>query len=104
MADPLAGSTSPEMQSEAARMNAGPDGRTSDGARSVKAQPHCPHCHQTLPLPRSGIDEVVCPGCGSSFRLERCEAATTADYRRPLGEFELLDNLGRGASGSVWKA
>ena len=50
------------------------------------------------------MDEVVCPACGSSFRLERWEPATTADYRRPLGEFELLDNLGRGASGSVWKA
>jgi WD40 repeat protein/serine/threonine protein kinase len=104
MADRLAGSTSSEMQSGTAPVNAGADAESADCARSAKAQPQCPHCHQTLPPPRSGIDEIVCPGCGSSFRLERREAATTVDYRRPFGEFELLVNLGQGATGTVWKA
>ena len=92
------------MRSETVPLNTGADLQASDFARSAQALPRCPHCHQTLPLPAKGVDEVVCPECGSSFRVEREDPATTVDYRRPLGEFELLDNLGRGASGSVWKA
>ena len=104
MADRLAGSTSSEMQSGTAPVNAGADAENADCPGNAKAQPQCPHCHQTLPSPRGGIDEIVCPECGSSFRLEREDPATTVDYRRPFSEFELLVNLGHGATGTVWKA
>src|SRR5262249_46302711 len=53
----------------------------------------------------SARDEIVCPSCGSSFRLET--DSTTSDQPRPgqkLGKFELLDTVGQGAFGTVYKA
>src|SRR5438105_1608824 len=67
----------------------------------------CPHCQSAIELvePASG-PEVVCPACGSSFRLEA--GSTTAwdprTSQRKLGKFELLDVVGVGAFGTVYKA
>jgi WD40 repeat protein/tRNA A-37 threonylcarbamoyl transferase component Bud32 len=67
----------------------------------------CPHCHNALALDvQPPPEEIVCPGCGSSFRLE---TATTTDWvaredRRTLGKYELLDAVGAGAFGTVYKA
>src|SRR5439155_9635288 len=47
--------------------------------------------------------ELVCPSCGSSFQLER--GSTTTDWRpRKLGKFDLLEEVGIGAFGTVYKA
>jgi WD40 repeat protein/tRNA A-37 threonylcarbamoyl transferase component Bud32 len=67
----------------------------------------CPHCHNALELgERPATEEIVCPVCGSSFRLE--PAATTdwsaQDGRRTLGKYQLLDAVGSGAFGTVYKA
>jgi serine/threonine protein kinase len=66
----------------------------------------CPHCHNPIEVvkvaPRA---EVACPACGSTFRLETGE--TTGWERaagRKLGRFELLDTVGQGAFGTVYKA
>ncbi|HVS34820.1 MAG TPA: protein kinase [Gemmataceae bacterium] len=66
----------------------------------------CPHCENPIELihvkPR---DEVACPSCGSSFRLE---GGSTADWKpRPgqkVGRFELLRLVGQGAFGAVYEA
>jgi WD40 repeat protein/serine/threonine protein kinase len=105
MADRPAGfQRSSEIQSETVPATVGTGPQDMDFALSAEALPRCPHCHQTLPAPASDAGELVCPECGSSFRLERGEPATTLDQRRPLGEFELVVKLGQGATGSVWKA
>ena len=96
-------STSSEPQSESAHPATGPDLRAVDDDARTQALPRCPHCHQTLPLPASGMDEIICPECGSSFRLERGDSASTVDYRRSFGGFELLEKMGQ-ANGAVWKA
>src|SRR5262245_31802547 len=66
----------------------------------------CPHCHNPIEvLDPAAPDEVLCPSCGSSFRL--AGGATSAwepDGRRNLGRFELLEPLGTGAFGTVYKA
>ncbi len=73
-------------------------------AESPGMQIICPHCHNPVEL--SGgppYDNVVCPCCGSSFRLET-GATLPLEVRRKLGKFELLDTVGFGAFGTVYKA
>jgi WD40 repeat protein/tRNA A-37 threonylcarbamoyl transferase component Bud32 len=66
----------------------------------------CPHCHNPIDLLDIPAGEIVCPTCGSSFRLQ--QGSTTAwhpeDGQQKLGRFELLDLLGVGAFGTVYKA
>jgi WD40 repeat protein/tetratricopeptide (TPR) repeat protein/tRNA A-37 threonylcarbamoyl transferase component Bud32 len=49
-------------------------------------------------------DEVLCPGCGSSFRVCEARVTATTDTLRVLGKFELLERVGLGAFGAVWRA
>ena len=66
----------------------------------------CPHCL----VPFSTVEEVswsdiLCPSCGKNFSLAGVD--TTCSYRpgaQVLGQFELLEEVGAGRFGSVWKA
>jgi serine/threonine protein kinase len=63
----------------------------------------CPHCQIPLQLVDYRPDGVTCPGCGSSFRI--CEARqTVTDSPMRLGKFQLLERVGLGNFGAVWKA
>jgi serine/threonine protein kinase len=69
----------------------------------------CPFCRNAVEVVHdASSEEVVCPLCGSRFNLinDLTEALTdsTAQQRRTFSHFELIDCLGTGASGSVWKA
>lgn len=67
----------------------------------------CPHCHNPIEVrdddPLSG---VACPSCGSHFSL--LAGPDTASWQaaaaRRLGQFELLEQVGVGHFGSVWKS
>jgi WD40 repeat protein len=64
----------------------------------------CPHCHNPLPFAADASHSLLCPACGSSFRVERVQGASTTDEIRVLGRFHLLERVGQGAFGSVWRA
>ena len=84
------------------------DSAGTPGGRSelTRAPAHalCPNCHFRIPLRRSDVDELVCQGCGSSFRLRPEEKTTLDAAPRTLGRFRLLERVGRGAFGTVWRA
>jgi len=66
----------------------------------------CPHCHNAIELvDQVDITELNCPSCGSSFSL----VTTNSMDRFPngtqrIGQFELIQQVGVGQFGSVWKA
>src|SRR5229473_2934340 len=66
----------------------------------------CPHCRNPIEIVRlSPREEIVCPSCGSSFHVE---TGSTTSWERAagqkLGKYELLDTVGQGAFGTVYKA
>jgi len=66
----------------------------------------CPHCHNPIEVVQiTPREEIACPSCGSSFRLET--GATTGSENsagQKLGKFTLIETLGQGAFGTVYKA
>jgi WD40 repeat protein/tRNA A-37 threonylcarbamoyl transferase component Bud32 len=66
----------------------------------------CPHCRSPIELVKvTTREEIFCPSCGSSFKLE--EGSTTGwnpQNGQKLGKFELIDQVGLGAFGTVYKA
>ncbi|MBI3468429.1 MAG: protein kinase [Planctomycetes bacterium] len=65
----------------------------------------CPHCANPIEIVRiSAREEIVCPSCGSSFGLEGESTASWQPLDQKLGRFELVDTLGHGAFGTVYKA
>ncbi len=67
---------------------------------------NCPHCHDAIQMvEESPSDELVCPTCGSSFRLEDDQTNSWSQERLPrVGKFELLERIGRGTFGTVYRA
>jgi WD40 repeat protein/serine/threonine protein kinase len=64
----------------------------------------CPRCHNPIQLSDDHPDEVLCPCCGSSFRVRETRHTTTTSPMRRLGKFQLLERVGIGAFGAVWRA
>jgi WD40 repeat protein len=64
----------------------------------------CPHCHNPVRLGKTLSDEVLCPACGSTFRVRDSRPTSTTSEMRLLGKFQLLERIGVGAFGAVWKA
>lgn len=66
----------------------------------------CPHCSQVVHETEPSPGDVTCPSCGSSFHVVG-DAATLPERgssARTIGHFELIEQVGLGSFGSVWKA
>src|SRR5262249_25049277 len=80
-----------------------PEGdEASDDGRGDRVR--CPHCHNPIRLGQSRSDEVLCPACGGAFRLQDTRLTSTTGPMQQLGKFQLLERVGVGAFGAVWKA
>jgi WD40 repeat protein len=66
----------------------------------------CPHCGHTVELTADHPwSNIRCDSCGSTFSLiDPSTAAREAVEFGRLGHFEVLEKLGMGAFGTVWKA
>jgi hypothetical protein len=61
----------------------------------------CPHCQSSVEQADLNAQEILCPACGFSFRLERDSTVDWASSRGPrtLGKFELIEAIGPVARG-----
>jgi len=87
-----------------------PDARrpgSTDPLPRASVHIHCPHCRNPIELVGlTPADEVLCPGCGSSFRLQP-EATLPWSLQlghKMVGRFELIETVGVGKFGTVYKA
>ena len=79
----------------------------SQGKRSgFTARLNCPHCHNPIAIvAESANSDVQCPSCGSTVHLDTERSMTWDKQRLPkIAQFELLEAVGRGAFGTVYKA
>lgn len=70
------------------------------------AEIRCPHCEQRVELPRIDPGQVACPNCGDQFTVASRSEMHAPDLVAPdrLGRFEILELLGKGAFGLVYRA
>jgi tetratricopeptide (TPR) repeat protein len=67
----------------------------------------CTHCHDPIELNAVPADNVLCPSCGSNVAPANNGTTRCTDLPngpRSVGRFTLLQLVGRGAFGSVYKA
>jgi len=65
----------------------------------------CPHCLEGVEVVADDpLVELDCPACGSCFSLAATCNEDAEHEGKAIGHFELLEELGWAAFGSVWKA
>jgi len=74
----------------------------SEMRRSSQTVLLCPNCHKPVDIPADLSQKVVvCPSCGEEIALKPDPLPTVLPT---LGKYELLEELGRGAFGTVYRA
>jgi tRNA A-37 threonylcarbamoyl transferase component Bud32/ribosomal protein S27E len=88
------------------------DPKSQESAGRDHVQPpalkvRCPHCHNPIELAENtSATDIECPSCGSHFSLVAFQptASHQRDSPKKIAHFELIEKVGFGGFGSVWKA
>ncbi|MCI0683420.1 MAG: serine/threonine protein kinase [Gemmataceae bacterium] len=66
----------------------------------------CPHCQSPVEGSATASGDVICSSCGSSIHLSTGTTVgwTSKEQPRQLGKFQLLQLVGRGGFGTVYRA
>jgi WD40 repeat protein/tRNA A-37 threonylcarbamoyl transferase component Bud32 len=82
------------------------DGDSNRSAKASGLVVRCPHCHNTIDMiVDAPLVDIHCPTCGGSFSLVNdAEQTRDAAALTRIAHFELVDRLGMGEFGTVWKA
>jgi serine/threonine protein kinase/WD40 repeat protein len=68
-------------------------------------QVRCPFCHNAVATsPDDSFQAIRCSSCGGSFNLLGDSATRQSAALRTVGHFDLIEQIGAGAFGMVWKA
>jgi ribosomal protein S27E len=80
--------------------------RAAEDTRQGVLAVRCPNCHAPTTVPAdSSFDDVTCSSCGNHFSLvDRRRATWAMPALSKMGRFELVEQLGMGSFGTVWKA
>lgn len=67
----------------------------------------CPHCHNSIVhLEGESFSDITCPACGDHFSLLAADETLAYPVQAPptIAGFRLMEQLGVGKFGAVWKA
>jgi tetratricopeptide (TPR) repeat protein len=73
---------------------------------SGRLEVRCPSCHSPIDVAvDTALTDLTCTSCGSNFSLvDQSQATRMAAPLSKMGRFELIERIGVGGFGSVWKA
>ncbi|HEX2476064.1 MAG TPA: serine/threonine-protein kinase, partial [Lacipirellulaceae bacterium] len=80
--------------------------RNRSHSSSGQLEVRCPNCHTPMEVAVDTLlTDLTCSVCGSHFSLvDQSQATRMAPPLSTMGRFELVERLGVGGFGSVWKA
>lgn len=91
-------------------MSSSADTRAASPSEVIQAERalgmRCPHCGQRLQLTLPNAEEITCSNCGHSFICNMGRHTLSSQIQQPeqIDRFVILDTLGRGGFGIVYKA
>ncbi len=99
--------TDRERLSQETRGDGVPAARSALPEKPGELPVRCPHCHNAFArLDGESMSDITCPACGSHFNLVASDATLAYSPTCPqtIASFRLIERVGLGQFGAVWKA